>query len=100
MNTTGESEEKMLLETRTAQLWSLQGSLLQGQVTQGCPLAIEEVPIMPDKCQSPAAGLKAGLDEARFTAGIVQFYEALLKEPVPEKMLRLIEQIAKRERGQ
>lgn len=98
MNTTGESEEKILLETRTAQLWNLQGSLPQGQVTQGRPLAIEEVHT-PDKCQPPA-GLKAGLDEARFTAGIVQFYEALLKEPVPEKMLRLVEQIAKRERGQ
>ena len=54
MNTTGESEEKILLETRTAQLWNLQGSLPQGQVTQGRPLAIEEVHT-PDKCQPPAA---------------------------------------------
>jgi len=37
------------------------------------------------------------LDQARFTAGIVRFYEALLKEPIPEKMLRLIEEIAMRE---
>jgi len=40
-----------------------------------------------------------GPDEARFTAGIVRFYEAVLKEPIPEKMLRLIDEIAKRERG-
>lgn len=39
-----------------------------------------------------------GLDEARFTAGIVRFYEAVLKEPVPEKMLRLVDEIAKQER--
>jgi hypothetical protein len=37
------------------------------------------------------------LDQVRFTAGIVRFYEALLKEPIPEKMLRLIEEIAMRE---
>jgi hypothetical protein len=41
---------------------------------------------------------EAELDEARFTAGIVQLYETVLKEPIPEKMLRLIEEIAKRER--
>ncbi|MGO9459258.1 MAG: hypothetical protein ACLP1W_03880 [Rhodomicrobium sp.] len=39
-----------------------------------------------------------GPDEARFTAGIVRFYEAVLKEPIPEKMLRLIDEIAKQER--
>jgi len=39
-----------------------------------------------------------GVDEARFTAGIVRFYEAVLKEPIPEKMLRLIDEIAKQER--
>ena len=38
-------------------------------------------------------------DEARFTAGVVRFYEAVLKEPIPEKMLRLIEEIAKQERN-
>jgi hypothetical protein len=41
---------------------------------------------------------KKGFDEARCTAGIVRFYEAILKEPIPEKMLRLIGEIAKRER--
>ncbi len=37
-------------------------------------------------------------DRARFTAGVVRFYEAVLKEQVPEKMLRLIDEIAKQER--
>ena len=41
---------------------------------------------------------KAGTDDARFTAGVVRFYEAILKEPIPEKMLRLIEEIAMQER--
>ncbi len=40
----------------------------------------------------------SAFDNARFTAGVVSFYEALLKEPVPEKMLRLIDEIAKQER--
>lgn len=39
-----------------------------------------------------------GYDMGRFTAGIVRFYDAILKEPIPEKMLRLIGEIAKRER--
>ena len=36
--------------------------------------------------------------QARFTAGVVHFYEAILKEPIPERMLRLIEEIARQER--
>jgi hypothetical protein len=41
---------------------------------------------------------KSPLDEARFTAGVVKLYEAVLKEPIPEEMLRLISQIGKQER--
>lgn len=37
-------------------------------------------------------------DQARFNAGMVRFYEAVLKEPIPEKMLRLVNEIAMRER--
>ncbi len=40
----------------------------------------------------------AALDDARFTAGVVKLYEALLKEPVPEEMLRLIDKLGKQER--
>src|SRR5262249_23751035 len=38
------------------------------------------------------------LDHARFTAGVVHLYEAVLSEPIPEKMLRLIEEIGNQER--
>jgi hypothetical protein len=40
----------------------------------------------------------AGLDHARFTTGIVSLYESVLSEPIPEKMLRLVEEIGKQER--
>jgi len=40
----------------------------------------------------------AAFDEARFTAGVVELYEALLKEPIPEDMLRLVDQLGKQER--
>jgi hypothetical protein len=40
----------------------------------------------------------APFDEARFTAGVVELYEALLKEPIPEDMLRLVDQLGKQER--
>ena len=40
----------------------------------------------------------ASIDEARFTAGVVKLYEALLKEPVPDEMLRLIDQLGQQER--
>ena len=46
----------------------------------------------------PGADARAGVHEARFTAGIVRFYEAVLNEPIPGKMLRMVEEIAKRER--
>ena len=46
----------------------------------------------------PSAAAGAALDDARFTAGVVKLYEALLKEPIPEEMLRLINQIGKQER--
>jgi hypothetical protein len=37
------------------------------------------------------------LDPARFTAGMIGLYEAVLSEPVPESMLRLIKEIEKQE---
>ncbi len=42
-------------------------------------------------------GPDAALD-ARLTAGVVELYTALLKEPIPEEMLRLVEKLSKRER--
>ncbi len=44
----------------------------------------------------PVAG--ATFDEGRFTAGVVKLYEALLKQPIPEDMLRLVDQLGKQER--
>ncbi len=44
------------------------------------------------------AAPRAPLDDARFAAGVVKLYEALLKEPIPEDMLRLVEKIGKQER--
>jgi hypothetical protein len=38
------------------------------------------------------------IDDARFTAGVVKLYEALLKEPIPDRMLRLVEELSKQER--
>ena len=48
------------------------------------------------KNMSPIAD--AAFDEGRFTAGVVKLYEALLKEPIPENMLRLVDQLGKQER--
>ena len=53
-------------------------------------------PIGPDT--GGTAEQAPAFDRARFSAGVVRFYEAVLKEPVPGKMLRLIEEIAMRER--
>jgi hypothetical protein len=49
----------------------------------------------PQKADSAAGG---PLDEARFSAGVVKLYEALLKEPIPQEMLRLVDQLGKQER--
>jgi hypothetical protein len=45
-----------------------------------------------------AGGEPPKADEARFTAGVVKLYEALLKEPIPQEMLRLVDQLGKQER--
>ena len=37
-------------------------------------------------------------DQARFTAGVVGSFRGILREPIPDNMLRLIDDIAKRER--
>jgi hypothetical protein len=37
------------------------------------------------------------LDHARFTTGIIGLYEAVLSEPVPKRMRRLIEEIGMQE---
>ena len=39
------------------------------------------------------------LDHARFIVGIIGLYEAVPSEPVPQRMLRLIEEIRKQEKS-
>jgi hypothetical protein len=76
----------------------------QGTQDEGCALQAGSLAHSlldgsePKARESPPGKRNPGPDEARFTAGIVRFYEAVLKEPVPEKMLRLIDEIAKQER--
>jgi hypothetical protein len=38
------------------------------------------------------------LEHARFAAGIIGLYEAVLREPIPRRMLRLLEEIGQQER--
>jgi hypothetical protein len=54
-----------------------------------------------EKPEHQRAGAKSRtsiLDHARFTVGVVNLYEAVLSEPIPESMLRLIDEIGKQER--
>jgi len=48
--------------------------------------------------QNTGSAASGAFDEARFTAGVVKLYEALLKEPIPDEMIRLVDQLGKQER--
>ncbi len=67
--------------------WAARAGSLSGDFLDGSKL----------KAERAMDGRSAGVEDARFTAGVVSFYEAVLKEPIPEKMLRLIKEIAKQE---
>jgi hypothetical protein len=107
MTPSGESEEKVLLPPQDIQQqWNLQALSQPGLAARVHPLPADVLGLPadvlgkePGKCAAASTRAKTGLDDARFSAGIVEFYEAVLKEPVPEKMLRLVGEIAKRERG-
>jgi hypothetical protein len=64
----------------------------------GKELALQEAARDSDR-QPVEAGSNAAPDDARFSAGVVKLYEALLKEPIPEEMLRLVEELSKQERN-
>ncbi len=99
MNASGDSEEKVLLPAQeTQQHRIIQGSPQEGLAARARSLPEEVLEGRKSRHQANAADAKGGLDEARFAAGIVRFYDAVLKEPIPERMLRLVEEIAKRER--
>ncbi len=99
MNVSGESEEEVLLPAQeTQQHRTNQGTAQEGLEARARSLPEEVLEGRRRRGRPAAANPAGGLDEARFTAGIVRFYEAVLKEPIPAKMLRLVEEIAKRER--
>jgi hypothetical protein len=99
MDACGDSEEDVLRPAQeTQQHRTVQGSAHEGLAARARSLPEEVLDGRRRKRPAGAAAVQGGLDEARFTAGIVRFYEAVLNEPIPEKMLRLIEEIAKRER--
>jgi hypothetical protein len=73
----------------------------QAQQPQPASLSREETlprEKFPNKPETPDDSRSPEPDDARFTAGVVKLYEALLKEPIPEKMLRLVEELSKQER--
>ena len=106
MNACDESEENVLLPPQGA----YKQSTSQGTARQGLAARANSLPreVLEEPANLEATANKDGnntaapgstLDEARFTAGIVKFYEAVLNEPIPGNMLGLVEEIAKRERG-
>ena len=101
MDASGESEEKVLLPSQETQQQQRKNreTAPQGLAARARSLPAEVLDERGGgKRRAKPPAMEAELDEARFTAGIVQLYETVLKEPIPEKMLRLIEEIAKRER--
>jgi hypothetical protein len=98
MEASGESEEKVLLPTQE----TAQNRIIRDTAPQGLAARASSQPAEALNGEGAMLGAKppagrAALDEARFSAGIVRFYEAVLNEPVPERMLRLVDEIAKRE---
>jgi hypothetical protein len=98
MDASGESEEKVLLPSQETQQRNGRETAPQGLAARARSLPAEVLNERGGRRRAKPPAEEAELDEARFTAGIVQLYETVLKEPIPEKMLRLIEEIAKRER--
>ncbi len=54
-------------------------------------------PAMPEEMEG-APRQNAPVDEARITAGIVELYREMLKEPLPEEWLRLVRNIDTKDR--
>ncbi len=100
MDASGESEEKVLLPSQETQQQhrNSRETAPQGLAARARSLPAEVLDERGGRRPAKPPAKEAELDEARFTAGIVQLYETVLKEPIPGKMLRLIEEIAKRER--
>lgn len=100
VNISGESDEEVLIELQESKQHRInQGSPQEGLASRAGSFPEAVLDEKQGKQRAGAVNARGGVDEARFTAGIARFYEAVLKEPIPEKMLRLVEEIAKRERG-
>jgi len=95
-----ENEDKVVLPAQQLQ----QPQPAQNAKHEGLAARVGSLPpeALNNGAKNPGEGAASartkGFDQARFTAGIVRFYEAVLKEPIPEKMLRLVQELAKRER--
>lgn len=60
------------------------------------PLEMEEEEGAPLDGEALAKYMRKPFDPARFSAGVVKLYEAVLKEPIPEEMMRLIAELDKK----
>jgi hypothetical protein len=100
MTECGEGEKKTPLSAQQTE----QPQPAKAKDNEGWPARVGSLAggIFEDRSQKrpdgDASSQASNLDYARFTAGVVRLYEALLKEPIPEKMLRLMEKIAEQER--
>jgi hypothetical protein len=100
MNESSEGEKKTTLSAQQTQ----QPQPTKAKDNEGWPARVGSLAsgIFEDRKQKrpdgDASSQASDLDYARFTAGVVRLYETLLKEPIPEKMVRLIEKIAEQER--
>ncbi|MGA7324404.1 MAG: hypothetical protein WBX25_07975 [Rhodomicrobium sp.] len=97
MNECDEDEEKSNLPVPEARESALAQTAKQGGEARIASLVenSNEVNILrnktPETCGSPP------LDDARFTAGVVDFYQHVLKEPFPESWLHLLDKMNKQE---
>ncbi len=100
MNGWKEGEDEALLPVQqTQQRQPVQGEREDWWVARAGSLLKAVLDVRKSKPRkSAAAGPGPDLDKARFTAGVVRFYEAVLKEPIPDKMLHLVDEIEKQER--
>jgi hypothetical protein len=100
MSECDDSVDKAALPSERAQPpQSIQRGNDREQAAQKGPLSGHIIDSERIKRQRAAARRRPQvLDHARFTAGIISLYEAVLNEPIPENMFRLIEEIGKQER--
>ncbi len=97
MNECDEGEEKHDLPVPKGRETPVAQTANQGAGSQMASLVenTNEVNILRNK--KPETAVSPPSDDARFTAGVVDFYQHVLKEPFPESWLRLLDKINKQE---